>query len=68
MCVCVLLVGVVGVLGVAGLSVSVTHTASSDTDVFDTVVILQNDNNTQHEYLSTVPVCIVNMELEPGDV
>lgn len=39
---CVLLVGVDGVLGVAGLSVSVTHTASSDTDVFDTVVILQH--------------------------
>lgn len=35
------LVGVVGVLGVAGLSVSVTHTASSNTYIFDTVVILQ---------------------------
>lgn len=37
----VLLVGIVGVLGVAGLSVSITHTASSNADVFDTVVILE---------------------------
>lgn len=37
-----LLVGVIGVLGVAGLGVSITHTASSDADVLDTVVILQN--------------------------
>lgn len=37
----VLLVGIVGVLGIAGLSVSITHTPSSDADVFDTVVILQ---------------------------
>lgn len=37
----VLLVRVIGVLGVAGVSVSVTHTATSNTDVFDAVVILQ---------------------------
>lgn len=38
--ICILLVGVDGILGVAGLSVSVTHTASSDADVFDAVVVL----------------------------
>jgi len=43
----ILLVGVSGVLGVAGLSVSVTHTASSNTDVFDAVVILEEINRTQ---------------------
>lgn len=44
-----LLVGVIGVLGVAGIGVSVTHTASSNTDVLDTVVILQESHKTQNE-------------------
>lgn len=42
-----LLVRIIGVIGVAGLSVSITHTSSSDADVFDTVVVLQEIKSRQ---------------------